>query len=149
MMPTERTNETTRDEWRELGFFYDQDETVKVWRFIGSKQGLRQFVKLLRQYVGDPKRASLYEHDHYGPYMYLKVMTWHDSAIDKNSIHGTIADLTRLAQIVDEKLAAARQGDVVMIRDEYSQESTYSLRLDVKGAGFDPASVDPELNKAS
>lgn len=148
-MPTERTNETTRDEWRELGFFYDKNEAEQVWRFVGSKEGLWQFVKLLRQYVADPRRAALYEHDHYGPYMYLKVMTWHDAAMDKNSIHGTIADLTRLAQIVEEKLTAASQGDVVTIRDEYSQECTYSLRLDVKGDGFDPASEDPELNKAS
>ena len=148
-MPTERINEATRREWRELGFFYDHDTTSKVWRLIGSQSGLSQFVTLLREYISDPRRASLSEHDHYGPYMYLKVMTWNEAGIDEKSIHGSIADLTRLAHLVDARVTAAREGDVVLIKEEFSPECDWSLRLEFRGQGFDPASEDPDLNKAS
>ena len=148
-MPTERTNETTQLEWRELGFFYDQDETKKVWRLVGSKSGLGQFARLLREYAANPARASVPQHDHYGPYMYLKVVTRHSAGIDENNIHGTIADLKRLALLIDNQLASANEGDVFLIRGEYSPESMWTLRFEVQGDRFDPASEDPELNRAT
>jgi len=88
-MPTERINEATRFEWRELGFYYDQDQGGKSWCLVGSRSGLRKFAKLQREYADDLARSSASEHEHYGPYMYLKVMTLHSSGTDENSIHGT------------------------------------------------------------
>jgi hypothetical protein len=66
----------TRREWRELGFFYDRDDVSKEWRLVGSREGLRHFAGLLRAYVADPRNEMKSEHEHYGPYMYLEVMTW-------------------------------------------------------------------------
>ena len=103
---------------------------------------------LLREYAANPARASMSEHDHYGPYMYLKVMTWHSAGIDENNIRGTIVDLKRLALLADNQLANAKEGDVFLIREEYSRESMWSLRFEIRGVGFDPASEDPELNRA-
>jgi len=147
-MPTERTNEATRL-GRELGFFYAQDGAGSVWRLVGSKSGLRQFAKLLREYAANPARASVSEHDHYGPYMYLKVMTWHSAGIDEDNIHGSIADLERLALLIDNQLASAKEGDMFLIREEYSRESMWSLRFEIRDGRFDPPSEDPELNRAS
>lgn len=147
-MPTERTDENVRLEWREFGFFYDQDEAKKVWRLVGSKSGLGQFARLLRDYAANPARASVPQHDHYGPHMYLKIATWHSAGIDEKSIHGTIADLNRLALLVDNQLASANQGAVFSIRGDYSPESKWSLFFEVRGDTFDPASEDPELNRA-
>ncbi len=42
-MPSAKINEMTQREWRELGYFYDRDDSAKEWRLIGSKAGLRQF----------------------------------------------------------------------------------------------------------
>jgi hypothetical protein len=148
-MPTELTNEATLLDLRELGFFYDQDEAKNSWRLVGSKSGLGQFPKLLREFAANPARTSISQHDHYGPYMYLKVMTWDSAGIDENSIRGTIVDLKRLALLVDNQLANAKEGDVFLIRQEYDSKSMWSLRFEVRDDTFDPVSEDPELNRAS
>jgi hypothetical protein len=65
------------DEWRQLGFYYDRDDRLYVnqWRFFGSKKGLQNFVSMLDKYTNNPANDILSEHDHYGPYSYLKIMT--------------------------------------------------------------------------
>ncbi len=70
-----KVDDATRREWRELGFFYDYDEKQACWRLVGAQAGLLKFCELLRQYADNPKNDKLSEHDHYGPYSYLKVMT--------------------------------------------------------------------------
>jgi hypothetical protein len=75
-MPSDATNRATREEWRELGFFYDPDDRAKTWTLTGSRLGLRRFVECLLEYAADPGNAMQSEHQHYGPYMYLEVMTW-------------------------------------------------------------------------
>ena len=40
------TQDHTREEWRELGFFYDRDDDAKEWRLRGSRDGLRRFARL-------------------------------------------------------------------------------------------------------
>ena len=81
--------------------------------------------------------------------MYLKVMTWDSAGIDENSIRGTMVDLKRLALLVDNQLANAKEGDVFLIRQEYDSKSMWSLRFEVRDDTFDPVSEDPELNRAS
>jgi hypothetical protein len=75
-MPSNVVNEKTRGEWRALGFFYEVNHEAKVWTLVGSRAGLLCFSDALRAYVADPRNALESEHEHYGPYMYLKVMTW-------------------------------------------------------------------------
>ena len=97
----QRLIEQTRSEWRELGFFYDREDISKTWRLVGSRTGLRRFADLLRAYVADPRNEMKSEHEHYGPYLYLEVMTWSEAGIDDHSIHGTLNDLRRLAQLAE------------------------------------------------
>ena len=39
-MRSEKKNEAIRREWRELGFFYDRNDSAKAWLIRGSRAGL-------------------------------------------------------------------------------------------------------------
>ncbi len=144
-MPSDAVNRMTRKEWRDLGFFYDRDDHKKEWRLVGSRSGLLRFRELLLDYIADPMNAKESEHEHYGPYMYLEVMTWPKAGFDDHAIRGTLVDFKRLAALADSKLSTASPGSTVRIRGEFSEDSPYSLVLEVRDEGFDPASVDPML----
>jgi hypothetical protein len=145
MSPSEAMNAATRNEWRKLGFFYDYDEKRKEWQLVGSKAGLRQFLNLLLEYVKNPKHDRKSEHDHYGPYMYLEIMTWDAPGINDHCIQGTLSDLKGLAELVDKKLGVSKPGTSFVIRDEYAKSAEASLVFNVKTDDFDPASADPML----
>lgn len=94
-----------KDEWRQLGFYYDFDERLEVnqWRFFGSKSGFQNFVNLLDNYVSNPVNNRLSEHNHYGPYCYLKIMTWDKAKITSNYICGIIDEIKGLKKLVADK----------------------------------------------
>ena len=141
----DRTKNQTRSEWRELGFFYDCDDSTKEWILIGSRIGLRRFPDLLRAYAADPRNDTKSEHEHYGPYMYLEVMTWPEAGMDGHTIHGPLNELERLATLVEEKLAKLEPGQKAKIRAEFAATSEYTLVMDLRGEDFDPASADDNL----
>ena len=144
-MPSDATNEATRREWRKLGFFYDRDDQAKVWNLIGSRAGLLSFRDALLSYATDARNASQAEHEHHGPYSYLKVMTWPEAAFDRHAIRGPVMDLAQLAALIEVKLSMARAGSTVRIREEFAVDSPYALVLDLREDGFDPAAADPLL----
>jgi hypothetical protein len=144
----ERLREQTRSEWRELGFFYDREKMSKTWRLVGSQIGLRRFADLLRAYVADSSHEMKSEHEHYGPYMYLKILTWPEAGIDGHSIHGTLNDLRRLAQLAEEHLAKLTPGRTARIREEFAPTAEYALALELRDDTFDPASADANLGSA-
>jgi len=135
-----------RREWRELGFFYDLDNEAREWRLVGSLEGLLRFRDLLLAYVANPRKDQPSEHEHFGPYSYLEVMTWPEAGFDNHSIHGSLKDLATLASLIDGKLLGAIAGSVIRIRDEFAAASSHTLVLDVREPGFDPASADPLLS---
>jgi hypothetical protein len=141
-MPSDALNEETRKEWRELGFFYDCDNQTKVWKLTASREGLLRFRDVLCSYVADPRNRLESEHEHYGPYMYLKIMTWPEAGCDENAIRGPLADLERLAKLIEAKLSVAHAGSSVLIREEFAVDSPYALVLDLREDGFDPATAD-------
>lgn len=71
-------------------------------------------------------------------------MTYPDAGIDGNAIRGSLDDLTRLAELVEARLATAEPGSPIQIREDFAPGSPYSLLLDVRADGFDPASSDRE-----
>lgn len=145
MSPSETTNKATREEWRELGFYYETDDSRKIWRFVGSLEGLLGLPAILDQYVADPRNTLKSEHEQYGPYMYLKIMTWPEAGIVAGSIHGRLEDLSRLAELLRLKLQEQEAGSEVIVNEAYTPDYEYSLLFEVMQKGFDPASVDPEL----
>jgi len=142
--PAALTDEQIKQQWRKLGFFCELDDQKKVWTLTGSRAGLLYFPDLLLGYVNDPQNASDGALKHYGPYGSLEIMTYPDAGFDGNAIRGSLDDLTRLAELVAEKLASAQPGEPISIREEYAADSRYSLFLDVRADGFDPASADRE-----
>ena len=132
-------------EWRELGFFYDRDDENRVWSLTGSRAGLLRFRDALLSYVANPRNASDSEHEHYGPYSYLEVMTSPNAGFDHHAIHGSVADLARLSALIEAKLATARPGSSIRIREEFAQDSPYALVLNLREDGFDPAAADALL----
>ncbi|MBK6699964.1 MAG: hypothetical protein IPG55_08720 [Saprospiraceae bacterium] len=134
-------NQQDRDEWRELGFYYDHFNDIE-WRFFGSKQGLQNFVKLLDEYTNDPKYIGLSEHEHYGPYNYLKIMTWDKPTITKDYIAGRIQDLKKLRNIINTKLKNSNPEQEFNIEKEYGIENTIGAKFFIMPDDFDPASMD-------
>ena len=149
MSPSEATNEATREEWRELGFFYERTDEPPCWRFVGSAAGLANLVKLLDAYVRDPRNEAVSEHEHYGPYMYLKVQTSESPDIDSQSIRGTLSDLARLRDLVASGLSELGLGQSFVVGPAYSPAVTFPLRLEVREPEFDPASADPALSESA
>lgn len=136
----------TRNEWRDLGFYYAHDHTPRpAWRIVGSVAGLAAFRTLLLGYAARPSNAGEGEHEHYGPYFYLKVVTSKEPGIDGHSIHGTLDDLSRLAELVATAVGHAKAGDLIALGHAYVEKPAYDLLLDVRPDDFDPASADPEL----
>lgn len=132
------------DEWRQLGFYYDRDDRLDVnqWRFFGSKKGLKNFVALLDKYINNPTNDTLSEHDHYGPYSYLKIMTWDKPTITADYIAGTIQDLKFLKNLISEKLDNTEPGQTFNIEKDYGQDNTTTAKFFVMADNFDPVSMD-------
>ena len=142
--PVAMTDDSIRQEWRKLGFYCEMDREKRLWTLTGSRAGLLYFPDLLLGYVNDPKNAADSEHEHYGPYGTLEIMTWPDAGFDSHAIRGSLVALAHLAELVEVKLASAEPGLPILIREEYSPDSPYSLVLDVRADGFDPSSADRE-----
>lgn len=142
-MTREEIDEQTREEWRDLGFFYDLDKDARTWRIVASRAGLLKFCSILNEYVSDERNAPLSEHEHYGPYWYLKITTWDEALITEDDIRGTLKDLQRLADLIEERLENLRPYDSIEIDKEYGPNNEYKLRLEMREDGFDPASPDP------
>jgi hypothetical protein len=121
-MSSDALNKRIRDDWRNLGFFYNRDDQDKTWTLTGSRAGLLRFRDALLAYVANPRNALKSEHEHYGPYSYLEVMTWPEAGFDDHTIRGPLADLARLAGLIEDKIAAARPGSAVRIREEFDHE---------------------------
>ena len=93
--------------------------------------------------------AEKSEHEHYGPYSYLEIMTWPEPGFDRHAVRGSLSDLERLAAIVAAKLASAQPGEAISIRTEFAVNSSYALILQVREDDFDPAEADPMLPEAN
>ena len=141
-IPSEQTNLATQREWRELGFYYDRNDELREWRIEGSLAGLNQFSARLAAYSTDPRNATLSEHEHFGPYWYLEVGTWHEPVITDHWIAGTLDQILALAELISRSLDDACPGTQMTLREDFSPGSAYELRLIVREPDFDPARAD-------
>jgi hypothetical protein len=139
------TDDATRAEWRELGFFYELDGDLQQWRLIGSRSGLLGFRDLVLDYAAAPAHATESKHAYHGPRSQLGMMTWPDPGIDVDGISGSVDDFRHLAALVERKLSGAQPGDRIRIGRDYAPASDYVLVLDLREDAFDPASVDRML----
>jgi hypothetical protein len=146
-MPPEPEDDWSIIHWRELGFYYDLQDSPVKWLFFGSKRGLRQLVRLMREYADDPKNEEISGHEHYGPYGSLEIMTWHHPNIDGHAISGTRGDIKNLAKLIESKLDTAKVGDRFSIGADYSTNSGGELEFFIKDDNFDPSSLDTSISR--
>lgn len=130
------------DQWRALGFHYEVDDNKRAWVLTGSKEGLRSFYELLIAYINDPSKDEKSEHEHYGPYLHLKIMTWDRPGIDGSEIFGTKHDLARLAELFNRNLDSSSYGGQFVIAKDYASDCEYSIEVYIKEDGFDPSGSD-------
>jgi hypothetical protein len=71
-------------------------------------------------------------------------MTWPEAGMDDHAIHGPLPALAALADIVERCLTGALPGQHVRIREEFSPSSEFTLVLDMRDDGFDPAAAESE-----
>jgi hypothetical protein len=131
-------------EWRALGFYYElvENKNRNEWHFYGSRQGLQHFLELLDEYTNNPANDVDSEHQHYGPYNYLKIMTWHKPTITPNYIAGTITDLKTFRSILADKMDQTQSGQSFSIDEEYGADNTATLIFFVMEKDFDPVQLD-------
>src|SRR5688572_28829973 len=135
----------TRAEWEVLGFFYGYDDASRNCVIRANRRGMQTFCAGFRRYAADPTNAPLSEHEHYGPYAYLKFVTWTEPKVEPDGIYGKRADFERLADLVEKAIARARPGDRVRIDEAYSKAGEAKLELVLEPDDFEVASADPEL----
>ncbi|MDH4188273.1 MAG: hypothetical protein OEV08_14880 [Nitrospira sp.] len=136
-------SESTRQAWRELGFYCGLDKAAKEWRIVGSVAGLRKFAAEIRSYASNPANDRLSEYQHFGPAMNLELGTSHQPEITEQWIGGPVADLLRLATFIERSVQPNVVGKSVALRSNFSPMAPYELILDVRDDAFDPASADP------
>lgn len=130
-------------EWRDLGFYYDFNEGINQWQFYGSKKGLQSFVNLINDYIQDERNNTLFKHEHYGPYMYLKIITLENEAIIyEDAIGGSISDLSKLKDIISYKITNTNTGQTFSIHNDYGKNNSANTKFFVMEDTFDPASMD-------
>ncbi len=140
----QRVKEATRAEWRNLGFFYDREDTSRTWRIVGSVAGIGKFARTVREYALNPRNETLSEHQHFGPYIYLEIGTAHRPEITDHWIAGPLQSLADLATLIDQAAERAEVGDSTSLRQAFAPESTYDLVIEVQNEAFDPAREDPK-----
>lgn len=138
------TEDQIKQGWRKLGFFCELDAERRTWTLTGSRAGLLYFPDLLLGYVNDPANAADGERKHFGPYGSLEILTYPEAGFDGHAIRGSTAALTHLAELVEQKLALAEPGEQIKIREDFAPASPFTLVLDVRADGFDPAAADRE-----
>jgi hypothetical protein len=136
-------------EWRQLGFYYELYENGDVcqWRFFGSKSGFQQFSSLLCKYADDPVNVNFSEHEHYGPYYYLKIMTSDQERITADMFEVTIQGARQLADIILRKTMSHAPGETFLIETEFGNNNTASALFFLMDDSFDPASLDKSLRR--
>jgi hypothetical protein len=140
-------NTKIQKEWRQLGFYYERDDTALEWKIIGSKEGVYGFCKLLEDYSMDKRFQGISEDKHFGPYSYLKFMTWHRPKIGKEEICGQLEDFHFLSEIVRNKILEKKE--IFNIDKEFSNENEYLIKFVIKEDNFDPSSFDLQLQMDS
>lgn len=137
--------EATRQDWRELGFFYMSDELGQVWHLHGSRAGLRKFADRLDNYARASHVALNGGHEHLGPHCYLTLTTWLHADVDRTGIRGQACDFERMASLVRDACASIEPGQTSRVREQFATKAAYALILHAHADGFDPAGLDPQL----
>jgi len=147
-MSTPEIDKLTISEWRGLGFFYERDDAQRTWRIRANRKGIAAFCGILRAYARDVDNEPVSQHEHLGPYGYLKLVTWPTPEIRLDGIYGGRPDFERLAAIVEKATQGLREPSSVVLNGEYAENNEARLEIVLENIDFDPARADPALDHA-
>ena len=144
-MTSSAIRELTIREWNDLGFWYDFTPEVG-WKIHGHRAGFEKLGKIFDKYVANPFNVNVSEHEHLGPYMYLKIVTWPFPEINHDGIYGSLSDLSRLAVLVRAWANSCPIGNRYQVSQLFSAASTAELTLIMEHDGFSPGDYDAQVN---
>jgi hypothetical protein len=137
---TEMTKKITIEEWRQLGYYYERNDDNKEWIITASPFGVITFAQSILRYAESTRFSEYGDHEHYGPYWYLKIMTTPLPEMNENAISGTKDDLKRLYEIIREKVDNSEPGSNMDIPVKSATNSGGNLppetsRFDLRPSG--------------
>ncbi len=135
----------TGERWRTLGFYHEADPAQRAWHLVGSRSGLQTLARLLASQADRAEQERTVPALDVGPYGDFKIRVWERPGIDDESIHGTAADLRRLSQLLEARLAAASPGTEFVLDTDYVPDAEFRLVVAVREEGFDPAGIAPAV----
>lgn len=133
----------TGERWRALGFYHEPDATARVWRLVGARSGLETLVRMLGSQADRAEHGESVAPLAVGPYDDFRIRVWERPGIDDESIYGSAADLRRLSRLLAARLETAGPGTEFVLGPDYVPDVEYSLAIEVREEGFDPAAVAP------
>jgi hypothetical protein len=90
------------------------------------------------------RKKAISEHDHLGPYFYLKLMTWNSPEITASTWSGSLPDFLRLAALIEQHLSNLVKNEF-FIGSDYSSSSTAKIHFIIESDGLDPSTVDDDI----
>ncbi|MBH0014336.1 hypothetical protein I6F66_19895 [Pseudoalteromonas sp. NZS100_1] len=134
--------EMTREEWRELGFYYIIDDDSKAWNLYGSVDGLSNFITEILKFTARDEVKG--EHEHLLPHWYLTLQYDDGFDICERGILASKIELLIFIDILKQLLLKAKVGEIIGLHN-HVKSASYRMYLHVKGADFDPSKLDPQL----
>ena len=140
------TEDQIKQKWRELGFFCELDDQKKTWTLTGSRARLLFFPDVLLGYVNrSGKREGRKS----------KALRGTPDPRRNDLAGASISAATRFAAPRDacplagslrprRSLPALNRVEDFGVREEFADDSPYTLVLDVRADGFDPHLTDRE-----
>ena len=137
--------EMLRREWRELGVYYETDNTTKELKFYGDRKGIEIFSYVIKEYCDKRENFQVSERLYLGPYSYLLIMTSDRPFISTDVIAGTIGDLKKLSELIREKLKKTKTEESFTIDNEFGDNNKAKITIKVMADKFDPVTMDAQL----
>lgn len=137
-----KLQEMTKEEWRELGFYYISDDDKGRWDLHGSVNGLSNLISLIESFLAQDE--VLGKHEHLLPHWYLTFEFTKAGDVSKRGLVGSKRDFQALNSFLRKQFEEAQKGDVIDLHRFY-QSPSYKMFLHIHGDSFDPSSMDPQL----
>ena len=134
--------EMTREEWRELGFYYIIDNDSKAWNLYGSIDGLSNFITEILKFTERYEVKG--EHEHLLPHWYLTLQYDDGFDICRRGLLASKTEFLIFIDILRLRLEEAEVGEIIGLHN-HVKSTSYQMYLHIKGADFDPSILDPQL----
>jgi hypothetical protein len=113
-------------DWSALGYDFEFDSVRRLWLVRGTRQGLARFAETIRKEAPAPGT-----HVALGPHRDLLLIHREPRRIDEDGLHGTEADFSLLAELIEKKLARAEEGDTFIVDKQYAPGNRAQLEFEL------------------